>query len=88
MSRSPQFVKIIGYGVISKSQQGKHNPIYTVCVWSGVFPHNQDSVGNRGLYRHNKRSLLVWTGDDTPVDGKIGTIKRLVTILLKKLNMI
>ena len=30
----------------------------TVPVRSGVFRHNQDSVGTRGLYRHNKTSLL------------------------------
>ena len=30
----------------------------TVSVRSGVFRHNRDSVGTRGLYRHNKTSLL------------------------------
>ena len=30
----------------------------TVSVRSGVFRHNWDSVGTRGLYRHNKTSLL------------------------------
>ena len=30
----------------------------TVSVRSGVFRHNQDSVGTRGLYRHHKTSLL------------------------------
>ena len=29
-----------------------------VSVRSGVFRHNRDSVGTRGLYRHNKTSLL------------------------------
>ena len=31
--------------------------MYTVSVRSGVFRHNRDSVGTRGLYRH-KTSLL------------------------------
>ena len=34
------------------------NYIFTVSVRSGVFRHNRDSVGTRGLYRHNKTSLL------------------------------
>ena len=37
------------------------------------------TVGTRGLYRHNKTSLLVWTDDNTPVDDQVGIIKRLVT---------
>ena len=32
--------------------------LFTVSVRSGVFRHNRDSVGTRGLYRHNKTSLL------------------------------
>ena len=51
----------------------------TVSVRSGVFRHNRDSVGTRGFYRHNKTSLLAWTGGDTPVEDKVGVIKRLVT---------
>ena len=50
-------------------------PSHTVCVRFGVFRHNQDPRP----YRHNKTSLLVWTDDDTPVEGKVGTINRLVT---------
>ena len=53
--------------------------VFTVSVRSGVFRHNQDSVGTRGLYRHNKTSLLVWTGDNTPIEDQVGIFKRLVT---------
>ena len=45
---------------------------YTVSVRSGVFRHNQDSVGTRWLYRHNKTSLLVQTVKMTSTENVPG----------------
>ena len=45
----------------------------TVSVRSGVFRHNQDSVGIQGLYRHNKTSLLALSTKMTPTENVPGT---------------
>ena len=53
-------------------------PTHGVCaIW--VFRHNQDSVGTRGIYRHNNTSLSVLAGDGTTVEDKVHIIKRIVT---------
>ena len=37
------------------------------------FRHKQDSVGTRGLYWHNKTSLLAWNAKMTPTKNVPGT---------------
>ena len=44
----------------------------TVSVRSGVLRHNQDSVGTRGLHRHNKTSLLAQTVKMTSTENVPG----------------
>ena len=46
--------------------------IVTVSVRSGVFRHNRDSVGTRGLYWHNKTSLLELTAKMTSTENMPG----------------
>ena len=50
-----------------------YSPRTTVSVRSGVFRHNQDSVGTRRLYRHHKTSLLALITKVTSIENVPGT---------------
>ena len=43
---------------------------FAVSVRSEAFRGNQDSVGTRGLYRHNTTCLLVLARDETTVEDR------------------